>query len=40
MALDENGYATQKAVTASGDGIREPLVIQLAQDSIYHIIQR
>ena len=39
-ALDENGYATSKSVTTSGDGIKTPLVIQLAEDSVYHIIQR
>ena len=39
-ALDENGYATQKTVLTSGDGIKIPLKIQLAEDSIYHIVQR
>ena len=37
-ALDENGYAVQKAVTTSGGGTKMPLVIQLAEDSIYHIV--
>jgi len=40
MALDENGYATQKDVKTTGDGVKTPLVIHLAEDSIYHIIQR
>jgi hypothetical protein len=39
-ALDENGYATQKPVTISSDGINTPLAIRLAEDSIYHIVQR
>ena len=39
-ALDGNGYATQKAVTTSGDGANTPLMIQLAEDSIYHVVQR
>jgi hypothetical protein len=40
MALDENGYATSKPVSTSGDGIKAPLVIQLAEDSIYYVVQR
>ncbi len=39
-ALDENGYGTKKAVMTSGDGIKTPLLIKLAEDSIYHVIQR
>jgi hypothetical protein len=43
-ALDENGYATQKPVNISGDEVTNPVVIQvviqLAADAIYHIIQR
>jgi hypothetical protein len=39
-ALDENGYATSKPVSTSGDGVKMPLVIQLAEDSIYHVVQR
>lgn len=39
-ALDENGYATEKPVNISGDGVTPPVVIQLAADAIYHIIQR
>jgi len=39
-ALDENGYATQKPVKISGDGVTNLVVIQLAADAIYHIIQR
>ncbi|MFQ6130523.1 MAG: hypothetical protein ACE5R4_00655 [Armatimonadota bacterium] len=38
-ALDENGYATGKRVVASG-GANQPLVIQLAEDAIYHVVQR
>ncbi|MFC1716536.1 hypothetical protein ACFL6S_22910 [Candidatus Poribacteria bacterium] len=37
IALDENGYTTGKAVSVSGD---ISLVIQLAGDSIYHMIKR
>ena len=40
IALDENGYATSKPVSISGDGIKAPLVIQLAEDSIYYVVQR
>jgi len=40
MALDENGYATSKPVGISGDGVKTPLVIQLAEDSIYHVVKR
>ena len=39
-ALDENGYAAQKAVTVGGDGVTTPLVIELAEDAIYHVVQR
>ena len=39
-ALDENGYATKKAVVIHGDGVKSPLVIHLAEDSIYHIVRR
>ena len=34
IALDENGYATDKAVAVDGN------MIHLAGDSIYHIVQR
>ncbi|MFC1719043.1 hypothetical protein ACFL6S_35655 [Candidatus Poribacteria bacterium] len=37
IALDENGYATDRAVAVS-DGT--PLVIQLAGNSVYHIVKR
>ena len=40
IALDENGYAASKSVSTSGDGIKTPLVIQLAEDSIYSIVLR
>lgn len=40
VALDENGYASDKRVTTSGDGVRTPLVIHLARDAIYHVIER
>ena len=39
IALDENGYATRKAVTISDNGSHESLVIRLAADAIYHIVQ-
>jgi hypothetical protein len=39
-ALDENGYATDKKIKTSGDGIQTPLVVELAEDALYHIIQR
>jgi hypothetical protein len=38
IALDENGYATSKPVSTSGDGVKMPLVIQLAEDSVYSIV--
>jgi len=40
VALDENGYASDKPVNVSGDGVHAPLVIHLAQDAIYHVIER
>lgn len=36
IALDENGYPTEKAVAISNES---PLGIQLSEDSIYHIVQ-
>jgi hypothetical protein len=39
VALDENGYATSKPVQVSG-GAGAPLAVILAQDSIYHVVQR
>jgi len=39
VALDENGYATRKSVTTRG-GADAPLVVELAPDAIYHLVQR
>ena len=40
IALDENGYPTDKSVEFQGGANGEPLSIQLAEDSVYHVIQR
>ncbi|MBZ0255175.1 hypothetical protein K8I31_03890, partial [bacterium] len=40
IALDENGYATDKSVEYQGGNNGEPLSIKLAEDAVYHIIQR
>jgi hypothetical protein len=40
VALDENGYATEKPVETSGDGVQKPLVIRLRGDSLYHVVLR
>jgi hypothetical protein len=40
IALDENGYATDKRVVTRGDGVQGPLTIELAPDAIYHIVER
>jgi len=40
LALDENGYATSKEVIFSGDGTEKPLIIQLDDESVYHIVKR
>ena len=40
IALDENGYATDKPIATRGDGIQAPLQITLAEDAIYHLITR
>ena len=39
-ALDENGYATDKPITTRGDGVDKPLMIHLADDAIYHVVER
>ena len=39
VALDENGYATDKSVTVRG-GDTKPLSIRLAEDAIYHVVIR
>jgi hypothetical protein len=39
-SLDENGYARKKKVKTEGNGTSKPLVIQLAEDAIYHIVRR
>jgi hypothetical protein len=38
-ALDENGYATDKKVTVTGDGVHLPLSIELAEDALYHVVR-
>ncbi len=40
IALDENGYATDKSVTTRGDGVKAPLEIELAEDAIYEVVER
>jgi len=40
QALDANGYATEKVVSANGDGGNAPLTIWLSENAIYHLIQR
>ena len=38
--LDENGYARKTTVKTEGNGTSKPLVIHLAEDALYHIVQR
>jgi len=40
IALDENGYATDRKVAVKGDGVQAPLVVDLAEDAIYQVVVR
>lgn len=40
VALDENGYARPDPVHVAGNGVAEPLQIELRKDAIYHVVLR
>ncbi len=40
VSLDENGYSRKTKVKTEGTGTTKPLVIRLAEDAIYHVVQR
>ena len=40
VALDENGYATAKTVVTRRTGGEKSFAVQLAPDSIYHVVER